>query len=128
MCCAFTPVLIASAFCDPLEQTEEGTEPLSWQPRGQACGPTSASSWADWKAALSTETWGMDMRKRVRCMMLECFHQCQPAPSFQAVFTLAQRVITSGTLGGESQRISCPSFSLGSGLQEQTNGGMQVCV
>lgn len=32
----------------------------------------------------------MDMRKRVRCMMSECFHQCQPAPSFQAVFTLAQ--------------------------------------
>lgn len=23
-------------------------------------------------------------------MMSECFHRCQPAPSFQAVFTLAQ--------------------------------------
>lgn len=44
------PVLTASACCDPLGQTEEGTEPLSWQPRGQACGPTSASCWADWKA------------------------------------------------------------------------------
>lgn len=52
----------------------------------------------------------MDMRKRVRCMMSECFHRCQPAPSRR--FLPWHRVITSGTLGGESQN-QLPFFLVG---------------
>lgn len=66
------------------------------------------------------------MRNRVRLMVTYAFYLCQPAPPFQVLPW--HRAITNGTLGGESQGVSCPSFSSGSGLQEQTNGIVQARV
>lgn len=45
--------------------------------------------WDDWKAALSTETWGGHLRDRVRLTILEYLSPVPASPSFPGV-TLAQ--------------------------------------
>lgn len=69
----------------------------------------------------------MDMRNRVRLTASECLSPVPTCPFFPGVFYPAQSHYQ-WVPGWRVPGSHCPSFSVGSGLQEQTNGGMQMCV